>query len=99
MLIGEIECSPGGIIARLQILFIVLMATACSSSPEKVSGPLIDLDIDEPTRLIQQAGHGNEEEVKKLLSAGEKVDQANPQGITALMVAARKGNIGVMQIL
>lgn len=75
------------------------IVAACSTLPSKKSAPLPDLDINEPTRLIQQAARGNEAEVKALLAAGEKVDQGNSQGVTALMVAARKGQVGVMQLL
>jgi ankyrin repeat protein len=83
----------------ITILSACIISGCATTSQKKLNAPLTDLDINEPTRLIQQAGHGNEEEVKRLLLAGEKPDQANPQGLTALMVAARKGNMGVIQLL
>lgn len=81
------------------IFFVFAMAFAGCLSPHQKTAILPDLDISEPTRLIEDAARGNEADVKALLVASEKPDQANSQGITALMVAARKGQLGVMQLL
>jgi ankyrin repeat protein len=81
------------------IVLLLLAVVSCVSPSQKFGSPVPELDINEPTRLIQEADQGNAAEVKKLLAAGEKPDQANPQGVTALMVAARKGYVNVMQLL
>lgn len=76
-----------------------MIVTLIGCSSVKKAPPLQDLELNGPTRLIEQAARGNETVVKALLIAGEKPDQANAQGVTALMVAARKGQIGVLNLL
>lgn len=85
--------------ANLALIYTLFTLAIAGCTSAKKAAPVSDLDINEPTRLIEQAARGNEADVKALLVAGEKPDQANSQGVTALMVAARKGQLAVMQLL
>ena len=50
-------------------------------------------------RLLQAASEGHDMAVRQLLSSGAPVNVTNAQGVTALMIAARNGDLGVLQAL
>jgi ankyrin repeat protein len=50
-------------------------------------------------RLIQAATEGNDTLVRQLITLGAPVNVTDPRGATALMIAARIGDLGVLQFL
>src|SRR5205809_3447052 len=80
------------------LLFIVLVS--CTHGQVKAPETLPDWDKTEPTRLIESAARNQIEDVRRLVKRpGQNVDERNLQGVTALMVSARKGNTEVMKLL
>jgi ankyrin repeat protein len=80
-----------------KITFIVTIAIClmnCSHVPKTPKTP--ESEINEPTKLISESEAGHENDVKVLLEKGENPDQSNPQGVTSLMVAARKGYLTIV---
>src|ERR1700685_932998 len=81
----------------LTFLFTVALAS-CTNAQPKIDAPPPDL-AEEPVALIHEAGLGHDDNVKACLKKGEKVDQMDLHGLTALMVAARKGHVSTMELL
>jgi hypothetical protein len=50
-------------------------------------------------RLLQSAGEGNDTTVRQLIATGAPVNVSNARGETALMMAARNGDLGMLQAL
>ena len=50
-------------------------------------------------RLLQAAAEGHDMVVRQLLTAGAPVNVTDEQGTTALMIAARNGDLGMLQAL
>jgi ankyrin repeat protein len=50
-------------------------------------------------RLLQAASEGHDMVVRQVLALGAPVNMADEQGTTALMIAARNGDLGILQAL
>ena len=50
-------------------------------------------------RLLQTASEGNDTAVRQLLAQGAPANERNDRGATSLMIAARNGDLGMMQAL
>src|SRR5438552_7240682 len=50
-------------------------------------------------RLLQTASEGNDTAVRQLLAQGAPANERNNRGATSLMIAARNGDLGMMQAL
>src|SRR3954470_11995789 len=51
------------------------------------------------SKLLRAAAEGNDTGVRQLLASGAPVNVSDERGITALMMAARTGSLGMMQAL
>lgn len=60
---------------------------------------LLDAFIDVVTRLQQAVAEGHDSLVRQLMAQGIPADIADAQGVTLAMVAARNGDLGILQHL
>ena len=51
------------------------------------------------TRMLRAAAEGNDTAVRQLIAAGTPVNVTDERGATALMIAARNGDLGILQAL
>lgn len=85
----------------ISMSFLVVMLTACSTTPdseeglriEKKGGTIVE------QQLVSAATEGDIETVLELLEGGADINATNNQGVTAVMAATQKNNIDTVKIL
>ncbi|MGZ3722023.1 MAG: ankyrin repeat domain-containing protein [Bdellovibrionales bacterium] len=88
----------GAITALLALVF----CAGCSSAKVKTAEPAVttDAQLSDSPKLVQLSAHGDIEGVKNLIRSGTDVNaMKSHDGITALMAAARKDHVAIVEQL
>jgi ankyrin repeat protein len=85
----NVAALKGGVTARQLAVARGQSAVAALLAPAEALG----------TRLIQAATDGNDALVRQLTVLGAPLNVTDPRGATALMIAARGGDLGILQLL
>jgi ankyrin repeat protein len=92
-------------ILKLKVIFIsflVVMLTACSTTPNsEESSPVQEKEegTNMEQQLISAAAEGDTKAVLELLEGGADIDATNNQGVTAVMAATQKNNVDTVKAL
>lgn len=90
---------------KLRVIFtglIVVMLTACSTSPGYEGSPSVQEKKEGTTmgdQLISAAAKGDTEVVLEILEDGADINATDHQGVTAVMAATQKNNIDTVKAL
>ncbi|MFJ7971709.1 ankyrin repeat domain-containing protein [Psychrobacillus sp. NPDC096389] len=87
----------------ISMSFLVVMLTACSTTPDSEEGSTVKLEKKGGTiveqQLVSAATEGDIETVLELLEGGANINATNNQGVTAVMAATQKNNVDTVKIL
>jgi ankyrin repeat protein len=87
-------------LSTLPFLLSTLLLSACAHfNAADDSVPTQRDELRNPTPLVKAAAQGQLEEVEQRLREGSDINETSAGGVTALMVAARKGHHKVVQYL
>lgn len=64
-----------------------------------VSGLIKQGGGNEAMDILKATIVGDEREVKKCIGTGDNIERSNEHGMSALMIAAKKGHLGILQLL
>ncbi len=84
------------------ISFLVVMLTACSTTPNSEEGSPIQENREGKNmeqQLISAAAEGDTKTVLELLEDGADINATNNQGVTAVMAATQKNKVDTVKVL
>lgn len=85
------------------ISLLVVMLTACNTTPDSKESSPVQLEKKEEANLEQQlisaAAEGDTETVLELLENGADIDATDNQGVTAVMAATQRNNVDTVKAL
>jgi ankyrin repeat protein len=82
-----------------KIIFIAMLAMMTISCATTNHRQMSGLSVKKTEDLLQATESGDVDAIRKLIGTGVDVDAADEWGVTALMVAASKGNSEIAQLL